>query len=209
MKVKHRREPGPEKLPIKRGEDLLGFVVVTDCDDLWTRGPFTPGPDFDKYRELFESERKSARKAAVLGGEDYIQRVDASLRAIYRIDRLELRVGEDPVPVRRFCIDEESRASFKARNQFLQMTPEQFFLHFVSWYVRTSDHQFSGGIPIINAWIELCSAETVSQDDLDGLLSEFEATCSGSHIYDLWGHVVDWGRGHGLSAPSLSPWASS
>ncbi len=86
----------------------------------------------------------------------------------------------------------------RTRNQFLERTPEEFFLSFVSWSIRTSSPQFSDGIPIINAWIDLCSAETISQADLDQLLSKFAASSDGSHIYDLWIHVRHWGQGLGL-----------
>ena len=90
--------------------------------------------------------------------------------------------------------------------QFLQWTPEELLRSFQCWDRKTSDPQFTDGIPVIHAWIDLCSAETVSQDDMDRLLSKF-GPHDGSHIHELWNHVVHWGWKLGLSVPSRSPWA--
>ena len=90
--------------------------------------------------------------------------------------------------------------------QFLQWTPEELLQSFESWNRKTGDLQFSDGIPVIRAWMELCAAETVSQADLDRLLSQF-GPHDGTHIHELWNHVVHWGRWLGLSVPRRSPWA--
>lgn len=90
----------------------------------------------------------------------------------------------------------------------MTMTPEQFLASFESWSRQTSDSQFSDGIPIIRAWIALQSRTSVSQAELDGLFRQFAMTDdAGSHLYDLWKHVVYWGRELGLSVPDRNPWA--
>jgi CheY-like chemotaxis protein len=93
-------------------------------------------------------------------------------------------------------------------------TPEQFleaFEHFSREPDSCSDPQFSDGIPIIRAWMNLRSRRTVSQTDLDGLLDRFAAAAvagvEGSQLYDLWLHVVHWGAKLGLSVPRRNPWA--
>lgn len=86
-------------------------------------------------------------------------------------------------------------------------TPEQFldaFEYFNRQY--PGDPQFSVGIPIIRAWMNLRSRQTVSQADLDGLLDRFTADADGSQIGDLWGHIVRWGSALGLSVPYWTPW---
>jgi hypothetical protein len=88
------------------------------------------------------------------------------------------------------------------------MTPEQLLEVFERFRRVTSDPQFSDGIPIIHAWMELRSSKSVSQTDLDELLRRFAAADdAGSHLHDLWKHVVDWGAKLGLSVPTLTPWA--
>ena len=88
------------------------------------------------------------------------------------------------------------------------MTPEQFLRSFEDWATKTSDPQFSDGIPIIHAWMILRARPTVSQTELDGLLRQFAAAeDAGSHLHDLWLHVRHWGVDLGLSVPSRTPWA--
>ena len=88
------------------------------------------------------------------------------------------------------------------------MTPEQLLKSFQDWASKSSDRQFSDGIPIIHAWILLRSRPGVSQTEFDGLIRQFEtAEDAGSHLHDLWQHVVHWGRELGLSVPSRNPWA--
>ena len=109
-----------------------------------------------------------------------------------------------------FChraADNTAARAAEIPEQFLQFTPEQYLQSFECWYRKTADPQFSDGIPIIRAWMDLCSAESVSQADLDRLLSMFTEN-DGTHIWGLWKHIVHWGRELGLSASNRSPWAS-
>ncbi len=86
-------------------------------------------------------------------------------------------------------------------------TPEQFLEAFEYRSRKYPlDPQFSVGIPIIRAWMNLRSRQTVSQADLDGLLRQFAPDAEGTWIYDLWSHVVRWGAELELSVPSRHPW---
>jgi hypothetical protein len=85
-------------------------------------------------------------------------------------------------------------------------TPEQFLEAFEHFSRETFDPQFTVGLPIIRAWMNLRSRQAVSQTDLDGLLDRFVAAPEGSQLFDLWLHVVHWGDKLGLSEPNRSPW---
>jgi hypothetical protein len=96
------------------------------------------------------------------------------------------------------------------------ITPEKF-LDVFQYHVidhrrrhgRDRSDQFSDGLPIIRAWIDLRSRETVSQADLDGLLDRFAGTSEGMQIYDLWLHILRWGAELGLLVPERHPWGRS
>jgi DNA-binding NtrC family response regulator len=85
-------------------------------------------------------------------------------------------------------------------------TPEQFLEAFEHFSREAFDPQFTVGLPIIRAWMNLRSRRAVSQTDLDGLLERFVAAPEGSQLFDLWLHVVRWGDQLGLSVPNRSPW---
>ena len=87
-------------------------------------------------------------------------------------------------------------------------TPEQLLKIFQDWTHETADPQFSEGIPIIRAWMILYPKPSVSQAEFDDLICKFETTQdAGSWLYDLWRHVVFWGRELGLTVPDRNPWA--
>src|SRR5207245_4669911 len=92
-------------------------------------------------------------------------------------------------------------------------TPEQFF-ETIEYFHHAPDSGleplFSVGIPIIHAWIDLRSRQTVSQTDLDRLLDRFAAAAvagiEGAHLYALWLGVVRWGVKLRLSVLWPNPW---
>jgi DNA-binding response OmpR family regulator len=123
-----------------------------------------------------------------------------------------LKLGADAYIMKPINVGELLRAAERALEA--HRTPEQFleaFEHFSREPDSCSDPQFSDGIPIIRAWMNLRSRRTVSQTDLDGLLDRFAAAAvagvEGSQLYDLWLHVVHWGAKLGLSVPRRNPWA--
>jgi hypothetical protein len=90
------------------------------------------------------------------------------------------------------------------------MTPEMFLRRFEHHGGNSpTEMQFAVGIPIIHEWIRLRSQPTLSQEDLDRLLSRFSRDpYGGSQIADLYCHVASWGRELGLSVPREHPWVS-
>lgn len=100
-------------LVLRRGTDLVGSVVLTGCDNYWWLGAFTPGPDFEKYRRLFDRERELSRRAREADGAASCAAADASWDAQEEINRLALRLGDPGEPVRDFTIDDQWRVAFK------------------------------------------------------------------------------------------------
>lgn len=75
-----------------------------------------------------------------------------------------------------------------------EITPEQFLDIFEYGSREYPASQFSDGLPIIRAWMDLLSRQTVSQVDLDELFDRFTGVAEGMRIYDLWIHLVRWAR---------------
>lgn len=146
-------------------------------------------------------DRETATECLKLGAEAYIRtplNVDELLTAVERALEARHRTPPTPAPPPR---PESGDDGPRWR------TPEQFLRNFeYHSHQYPSDPQFSDGIPIIRAWMNLRSRRTVSQTDLDGLLNRFAAAGEGMHIYDLWLHVVRWGDELGLSTPWQHPW---
>ena len=89
-----------------------------------------------------------------------------------------------------------------------EISPEQFLDQFEYRAAKYPlQRQWSVGLRIIRAWMNLRSQRTVSQDDLDGLLRQFTPDTECMPIYDLWIHVTLWGQELGLSVPERHPWA--
>src|SRR3954463_3064127 len=96
----------PRELAPRRGSDLIGYVVVTGCDNYWWLGVFTPAKDFDKYRQFFDRERELNGLVHQAGEDAYVAASDAWRGALEKINELGMRLGDPGEPIRDFKIDE-------------------------------------------------------------------------------------------------------
>ena len=55
----------------------LGHVHVVRLVDSWAEGPFSPSPDFEQFREIFESESKLRQTQIIPLWEQVADRIDA------------------------------------------------------------------------------------------------------------------------------------
>jgi len=142
-----------------------------------------------------------------VGADTYIMKpinVGELLTAVERALEARHRTPPVPAPAPRHVSDDAGTG---------ERTPEQFLEIFEYFHHEPDsglDPQFSVGIPIIHAWIDLRSRQTVSQTDLDRLLDRFAAAAvagiEGAHLYALWLGVVRWGVKLRLSVLWPNPW---
>lgn len=102
-----------ERVPVRRGPELLGWVRLTDQDNFWTIGVFEPAAGFELYRPLFERELELWRRVDEASDADYCAASDEWHDALERINDLGLSVGEPGVPVRDFKFTGVGRVEFK------------------------------------------------------------------------------------------------
>jgi hypothetical protein len=100
-------------LTLRRGTDVVGYVAVTGGNNYWFLGTFIPGPDFEKYRPLFEREQELSRQTDEADGDAYFAASDAWQDALEIINRLDLQMVDPGEPIRDFKIDDQSRVEFK------------------------------------------------------------------------------------------------
>jgi hypothetical protein len=97
------------------GEALIGFIEETGFDQPWTYGRFEPGPAYQQYAPLFDSERESneayARVAENAADDVHEAAHEAWMTALEVINQLGLRVGG--TRVRDFKINSRSECEFK------------------------------------------------------------------------------------------------
>jgi hypothetical protein len=71
------------------GGCALGHVFIKQMEDGWAEGPFTPTPDFEPFRELFERESRLRRDQVIPLWEETADAIEA----------LGIEVLEEPTPV--------------------------------------------------------------------------------------------------------------
>jgi hypothetical protein len=102
---------------LTRGDDVVGFVEETGCDQPWTYGHFEPGPAYRQYAALFELERErnEAYERVAADAPDDVREAahEAWMAALDAINALGLRVGG--IRVRDFKIDAGGECEFKLR----------------------------------------------------------------------------------------------
>jgi hypothetical protein len=101
------------RLPVRRSEELLGWVQVTGQDGYWTLGTFEPAPGFEPYRPLFAREQELSRSVADALESEYSAASDEWNAALERINELGLSVGEPGAPARDFKFIGASQVEFK------------------------------------------------------------------------------------------------
>jgi Response regulator receiver domain len=133
------------------------------------------------------SDVKAAIECLELGADAYIMKpinVGELLTAVERaLEARHQTPPPAPAPAPRDRSD-DARTGWRTPEQFLES-----FEYFRGEPDSRLDPQFPVGIPIIRAWMDLRSRQTVSQTDLDGLLDQFAAAAvagvEGTPLYDL------------------------
>lgn len=106
------RSAEPRRLPLRCGAELVGYVVITDCDNDWWLGRFEPGPGYERHRPLFDREQ-ALRAWAGEAGDDDPKPSEAWLEALVDINQLGLRLGDPGELVRDFKIDDDASVELK------------------------------------------------------------------------------------------------
>lgn len=102
-----------ERVPVRRGPELLGWIQLTGQDNYWTLGEFEPTDGFEPYRRLFERERELSRRVDDASDADYCAASDEWLEALERINELGLLVGEPGEPARDLKLFDRGKVEFK------------------------------------------------------------------------------------------------
>ena len=96
---------------VRIGDDLVGMIETFVRNGAHFSGMFKRGPDFDKYRPLFE-QAVAADLALNKGKIAPCEGWYAWKYPCDAIDRLEPTIGEPPVPIENFAIDAEWHVEF-------------------------------------------------------------------------------------------------
>lgn len=96
---------------LRCGGEVLGFVSNEEPGDR-VSGLFVPGPDFERYRPLFDHAFALQRRVDGLSEADYQGAWHEWDQAIGAIEALGLVYGLDTMPVEDFEIDDRWRVSF-------------------------------------------------------------------------------------------------
>lgn len=99
------RDPRIGVLTVIIGGNTVGTVTVTEQSPRKVIGSFTPGPQFESYRPIFEKAENAARKfdeASKHGCDDQLW--GRLMQAYEEINRLHPSFAEYHVPIEEFAI---------------------------------------------------------------------------------------------------------
>ncbi len=97
----------PSAVAIRCGLALIGFVQPDKTEQRGIRGKLVPGPDFARYRSLFERAVEAARRVDSASDEQYQAEWQAWSQSLTPINALALTFGEQDIPVEGFEIDSD------------------------------------------------------------------------------------------------------
>lgn len=81
------------------GDAVLGWVTIDGGDMWWVLGQLTPGPAFALAKPLLEREFAATELSNAADDASYSDLADAQLDALEAINRVQLTLGQDRVPV--------------------------------------------------------------------------------------------------------------
>lgn len=110
--------------PLRCGHDVIGFIVLDAEGPGAYGGVFTPGPDFERYRPLFERVFELQHRVDESADADYLAAWHDWQQSLEEIQGLDLTFGAANVPVEGFEVDDSWRVTFHAAVWWLAMSDD-------------------------------------------------------------------------------------
>jgi hypothetical protein len=103
-----------DAIPLRCGGEVIGTVALDRPSPDLFAGLLCPGPDFERYRPLFDRVFSLQRRVDEAPDAEYQDAWSQWHESLEVIERLGLSFGEEGIPIEDFEVDDNWRVSFRA-----------------------------------------------------------------------------------------------